>query len=124
MSNIGSMKGQSYVNYQLAGVGRDAEGSKVQECSFAEATVIGKIINHLNEAISQESKNLSFLQTYSLNKGIKKFGTKGKQAAYEEMKQLHDRVCFKPIDKKTLAAIEFRIRIEQAKDKCSQFYRC
>ena len=91
MSNIGSMKGQSYVNYQLAGVGRDAEGSKVQECSFAEATVIGKIINHLNEAISQESKNLSFLQTYSLNKGIKKFGTKGKQAAHKEMKQLHDR---------------------------------
>ena len=31
---------------------------------------------------------------------------RGKQAAFEEMKQLHDRVCFEPIDKKTLTATE------------------
>ena len=43
-----------------------------------------------------------------MNKGIKKFGEKGEKAAFKEMKQLHDRVCFKPIDKRTLAATELK----------------
>ena len=30
-------------------------------------------------------------------KGLKKFGEKGRQAAYKEMKQIHNRVVFKPI---------------------------
>ena len=36
-------------------------------------------------------------QRYSVQKGIKKFGKKGKNAAYKEMRQLHERVVFKPI---------------------------
>jgi hypothetical protein len=36
-------------------------------------------------------------QSYSLSKGLKKFGHKGRYAAYKEMKQLHDRVVFEPI---------------------------
>jgi hypothetical protein len=39
----------------------------------------------------------SFIQTYSLKKGIEKFGTKGKEAAHKEMQQLHDRTVFVPI---------------------------
>ncbi|KAI2512474.1 Reverse transcriptase (RNA-dependent DNA polymerase) [Fragilaria crotonensis] len=38
-----------------------------------------------------------FIQSYSLMKGLKKFGHKGREAAYKEMKQLHERVVFKPI---------------------------
>ena len=38
----------------------------------------------------------SFIQTYSLKAGIKKFGDKGSEAATKEMKQLHHRKVFKP----------------------------
>ena len=37
-----------------------------------------------------------FAQVYSLSKGLKRFGDKGKAAAYLEMKQLHHRLCWKP----------------------------
>jgi len=41
----------------------------------------------------------AFAQTYNLKQGIKKFGEKGiLQGAVTEMKQLHDRSCFKPLD--------------------------
>jgi hypothetical protein len=49
--------------------------------------------------------NDQFLQTFSLKRGIKEFGAKGEDAAFNEMKQLHDRVVFEPIklaDMKTL----------------------
>jgi hypothetical protein len=39
----------------------------------------------------------AFAQTYSLMKGIKKFGTVGEEAVFAEIKQLHDRECFRPI---------------------------
>ena len=39
----------------------------------------------------------SFAQQYILEKGLKKFGNKGEQAAYKEMEQLHKRTCFTPI---------------------------
>ena len=38
-----------------------------------------------------------FSQTYKLTKVIKKFGDKGLNTALEEVKQLHDSTCFKPI---------------------------
>jgi hypothetical protein len=39
----------------------------------------------------------AFAQTYSLVKGLKKFGSAGEEAVYEEIEQLHNRGCFKPI---------------------------
>jgi hypothetical protein len=39
-----------------------------------------------------------FAETFSLNKGIKQFGDRAKEAAIGEMKQLHDRVVFEPVD--------------------------
>ena len=50
--------------------------------------------------------------TYSLKKGLQKFGEAGKAAALKEMKQLHDRVCFTPIDVKTLTESERRKAVE------------
>jgi hypothetical protein len=58
----------------------------------------------------------SFAETFSLKAGLKKFGTKARQAAAGEMKQLHNRAVFKPIDvnelspeekKKTLRSLIF-----------------
>ena len=48
---------------------------------------------YLNYMIRTE--NYSFLETFSLKKGLKQFGTKGYDAAFGEIKQLHDRVAFK-----------------------------
>ena len=53
-----------------------------------------------------KTKFYQLAQTFSLNKGIKKFGSKGKQAAYKEMKQLHDRVVFTPIKVEKLTKLE------------------
>jgi hypothetical protein len=39
----------------------------------------------------------AFAQTYNLTKGIAKFGQKGEQAAQSEMRQLHERGCFRPV---------------------------
>ena len=56
-------------------------------------------VNEINmEAIE---KGLSFMETYNLKKGEKKFGERGTKAAYKEMKQLHDRICFRPINTNT-----------------------
>lgn len=40
----------------------------------------------------------SFVETYSLKKGLQRFGDKGHDAAFGEMKQLHDRKAFAPVD--------------------------
>jgi len=46
---------------------------------------------------------LIFAQVFGLSQGPKKFGDKGEKAAHDEMKQLHDRKCFKPIDINTIS---------------------
>ena len=53
-----------------------------------------------------------FVVTYSLKKGIKTFGDRGKEAALKEMKQLHDRECFKPIKMDTLNPTERKRALE------------
>ena len=64
----------------------------------------------------------AFAQTYTLSQGIKRFGEKGKQAAITEMKQLHDRSCFRPIkvndltDKQRRAAMNSLIFLTEKRD--------
>jgi hypothetical protein len=54
-----------------------------------------------------------FIQTYSLNKGIKKFGQKGKDAAIKEMKQqLHNRTVFEGIKIKDMTPLERKRAME------------
>ena len=50
------------------------------------------------EAIIMATIMIDMVQTYSLKAGMNKWGDKGKQAASAEMKQLHERQCFRPID--------------------------
>jgi hypothetical protein len=48
----------------------------------------------------------SLAQQYVFQKGMTKFGKRGKIAALNEVKQLHDRVCWKPISIKDLTKME------------------
>jgi hypothetical protein len=54
------------------------------------------------------NENFSFVKAYSLNKGLKKFGERGHEAAFGEMKQLHERGIFAPRDIKSLTQQEKR----------------
>ena len=56
-----------------------------------EAQVIARVM--CLHSIKEDSKR-SFAQTYSLKKGLKVFGQKGKEGAYKEMNQLHNRIVF------------------------------
>jgi hypothetical protein len=49
-----------------------------------------------------------FIQTYSLKKGLKKFGEHGKTAATSKMKQLHERAVFEPIHVEEMTQVERR----------------
>jgi hypothetical protein len=44
--------------------------------------------------MKEEQKVHQFVQTYSLSKGLKMFGSQGRQAAVDEMKQIQDWVVF------------------------------
>ena len=56
------------------------------------------MIARFMEDIDYKFKNeKSFVQKYNLQKGLKKFGKEGEEAALKEIKQLHDRRCFAPI---------------------------
>jgi Reverse transcriptase (RNA-dependent DNA polymerase) len=56
-------------------------------------------MDYMNNGVNIEKKqvNHQFVQTYSLMKGMKHFGNKGKEAAMNEMKQLHERNVFEPV---------------------------
>ena len=47
-----------------------------------------------------------FLTTYSLKKGMEKFGEAGVKSAHKEVKQVHDRDCIRPVHKKDLSPSE------------------
>ena len=61
-----------------------------------KAKIAAKTIHKLNlmhqnkNSEDPNTKALSFVETYNLKKGLQKFGDKGHDAAYKEMKQLHD----------------------------------
>ena len=65
----------------------------------SQETIIALILCHMcerNRMISKK-KFYQMVQTYGLKAGLKKFGPRGKQAAYKELKQLHQRIVFKPV---------------------------
>ena len=49
----------------------------------------------------KELGHAQFIQTYCLKRGLKKFGKRGKDAALKEVKQVHDRIVFKPANGST-----------------------
>ena len=63
-------------------------------------------MNEMNNMSIKKGK--SFAETYSLKKGIRKFGKRGYKALEKEIGQLHHRVCFQPTNIKDLTQSEKR----------------
>ena len=98
--NIGNVQGKSYAQAQ--------ESTTEEFYDTMEAPVLAMIMTELNERV--ESRRMEFgeqhIVTYSLQQGLKKFGERAKSSAHKEMKQLHDRECFKPIHKNSMNCAE------------------
>ena len=66
----------------------------------------------------------------SLKAGINKFGDQAKASAHKEMKQLHDRSCFRPVDKCLLdkfekqRAMESLLFLTEKRDKMIKSQHC
>jgi hypothetical protein len=82
-----------------------------EEYTTDNAKVITMTMCYLNE-MSIDIEAFHFVQSYSLKRGLQKFGQKGRDAAYKEMEQLHDRVVFEPIRIEDLTEIEKRRAME------------
>ncbi len=78
------------------------------------AQVIATTMCHINVklGILTDEQAHQFTQTYSLEKGLKKFGECGKTAATSEMKQLHDRAVFKPFCVEKMTQVKSRRAME------------
>ena len=57
-------------------------------------------------------RNVTLTQTYTLSKALRKWGGRARAAAMKEMKQLHDRDCFGPLDISTLTPTERKRALE------------
>ena len=91
----------------------NAQTMKKTEYDTDIAKVAAMYMDSLNEtSIQAEETGKSFLETYNLRKGIQKFGERGRKAAHKEMKQLHDRVCFRPINPGTMTETERKRALE------------
>ena len=83
------------------------------EYSSEEAFTYAYTMTQLKEGEFLQIKHATqHLVTYSLQRGIKKFGNKGHEAALSEMKQLHELECFKPINNKDVTKSDDRKAIE------------
>jgi hypothetical protein len=91
-----------------------AKEESTEEYSAESAQILGRAMMHYNNILSgmNDTQASSFLQTYSLKQGIKKFGKRGVAAAHKEMKQLHDRVVFEPISIAEMTVLEKKRAME------------
>ncbi len=65
-----------------------------KQYSPSDAMLMARLMYDLNTRAVREGA--SFAQQYLLNKGLKIFGQKGRDASKKEMDQLHRRSCFTP----------------------------
>jgi hypothetical protein len=82
-----------------------------KEYTLEEAKIMMMIIGKIEETMQEirvESGDQHVI-TYSLKKGIKKFGDPAREAAQKEMKQMVDRRCFDPTSKAGLNEVERRV---------------
>ena len=61
-----------------------------------QATVLTIFNKHMECTVEEQGQQ--YVVTYSLKAGINKFGKQAKASAHKEMKQLHDRSCFRPVN--------------------------
>ena len=91
-----------------------ASRGQTEEYSSESAQIIAMTMQHYNTALAgmNDVQACSFLQTYSLKQGIKKFGEKGVAAVNKELRQLHDRVVFEPISIEEMTTLEKKRAME------------
>ena len=82
-----------------------------EECTTDNAKVIAMTMYYINE-MSINKEVFHFVQSYSLSKGLKKFGQKGRDVVYKEMKQLNEIFAFEPIRVEDLTELERRRAME------------
>ena len=82
------------------------------EYSPIDAVVLANYMFYMN-VVHGIVKAKSFGQQYQLSKGLKLFGEQGREAAHSEIRQLHNRQCFKPLSVNELSNVE-RQRAQQA----------
>ena len=100
--------------FKHQGYSQVASTSVIDEYNETEAKVLTSVMCQFKERMKMtkiEHGN-QYVVTYSLRKGIKEFGEQGKQSVVKEMKQLHDRNCFKPVNITTLSPTEKKRALE------------
>jgi Reverse transcriptase (RNA-dependent DNA polymerase) len=99
----------TFNQYQLL-----TQGHKETSYTIETAQVIAKTMHYINNMVhtTKNNKSYSFATTFSLKKGLKKFGKKGYDAAFGEIKQLHDRIVFQPINVNNLSPLERKRALE------------
>jgi hypothetical protein len=107
--NIATTQGQTYgtsLNQQTA--------STTMEYDSTDAHVIAMIMVQFNQRMSSTTttNGQQYFTTYSLKKGLQKFGERGVAATNKEMQQMIDRTCFVPVEKNKLTEMEKKRAIE------------
>ena len=77
-----------------------------------QAICLTNIIARMNQIWASPTEAKQFVQTFSLKSGLKKFGDKGDASAFKEVKQLHDRAAFVPLDVNSLTPQERKKAME------------
>ena len=80
------------------------ETTKTKQYNPDVVPVIARIMTDICEHAT--AHGASFIHQYMIQKGIKKFGAAGSQAAMKELSQLHKRNCFRPVDIATMTTAE------------------
>jgi uncharacterized protein YfcZ (UPF0381/DUF406 family) len=75
------------------------------EYTSVEAYLMAFFMNHYNQV---QRYDKCFSQQYMLEKGLKVFKEKGAAASFKEIKQQHDRICFRPLSVKSMTKAERR----------------
>ena len=109
---------------------QDEENSLVY--NHDKARVLATVITTFHEPMEHvvEEHRQQHVATYSLKAGINKFGDQGKASAHKEMKQLHDRSCFRPVHKCSLnkfkkqRAMESLLFLTEKRDKMIKSQHC
>jgi hypothetical protein len=103
-----------YTAYKHQGYSQVEKKSAIDEYNVVEAKVLATIMCQFKERMktTKIKHGNQYVVTYSLKKGIKEFGEQGKQSVVKEMKQLHDRKCFTPVNITTLSPTEKKRALE------------
>ena len=124
------MGGKTYVMNVQTNTNQDKEKALVYNHDEARvlATVITTFNEHMKCIVGEHGQQ--YVVTYSLKGGINKFGNQAKASAHKEMKQLHNRSCFRPVHTCSLnkserhRAMESLLFLTEKRDKTIKFQHC